>query len=290
MTTLGVVFLPQLPPERLREVAQAADAAGCEELWLWEDCFREGGIAAATAALAWTGRLRIGIGVLPVPLRNPALTAMELATLHRLFPDRLLAGVGHGVLDWMGQVGARVESPMTLLAEHLQALRALLAGERVTTSGRYVSLTDVGLDWPPSSAPPLLAGAVGPRTLRLSGRLADGTVLTGGTSPDDVRTAREAIDAGRAEAGRTDPHRVVVYLPAATGAGSAERLARNLAGWGIDPDAGAGVAGDADAVAEVVRRFADAGADTVVLQPTDDDPDPVGFAAFAGERVRPLLA
>ena len=39
MTTLGVVFLPQLPPERLRGVAVAADEAVLDELWLWEDCF-----------------------------------------------------------------------------------------------------------------------------------------------------------------------------------------------------------------------------------------------------------
>ena len=57
----------------------------------------------------------VGIGVLPVPLRNVALTAMETATLHRLFPGRLTVGVGHGVQDWMGQVGARPESPVTLL-------------------------------------------------------------------------------------------------------------------------------------------------------------------------------
>ena len=64
--TLGVTFRPQLPPERLREVAQAADRAGVAELWLWEDCFLEGGLTAATAALAWTERLRVGVGLLPV--------------------------------------------------------------------------------------------------------------------------------------------------------------------------------------------------------------------------------
>ena len=86
MTTLGAVFLPQLPPSRLRPVAEAADAAGLEELWLWEDCFRESGVATAAAALAWTDRLRVGIGLLPVPLRNVALTAMEMATLERAVP------------------------------------------------------------------------------------------------------------------------------------------------------------------------------------------------------------
>jgi alkanesulfonate monooxygenase SsuD/methylene tetrahydromethanopterin reductase-like flavin-dependent oxidoreductase (luciferase family) len=52
MTTLGAVFLPQLPPERLRDLARSADEAGLKELWLWEDCFRESGIASAASALA----------------------------------------------------------------------------------------------------------------------------------------------------------------------------------------------------------------------------------------------
>ena len=49
--------------------------------------------------------VRVGIGLLPVPLRNLALAAMEIATLARLFPDRFVPAIGHGVLDWMGQVG-----------------------------------------------------------------------------------------------------------------------------------------------------------------------------------------
>src|SRR5882757_7736093 len=163
MTGLGAVFRPQLPPERLRSVVRLADASGLEELWLWEDCFREGGISAAAAALAWSERVRIGVGLLPVPLRNVAITAMEAATLYRLFPGRVILGVGHGVQDWMGQVGARAESPVTLLREHLDALRALLRGERLTTDGRYVKLDDVALDWPPATAPAVFSGAVGPR-------------------------------------------------------------------------------------------------------------------------------
>jgi len=146
MTTLGAVFLPQMPPEQLKAAARAADNAGLEELWLWEDCFFESGIAAAAGALAWTERVRVGIGLLPVPLRNVAVTAMEMATLHRMFPRRVQIGVGHGVQDWMGQAGARVASPLTLLREHLIALRALLSGKEVTTDGRYVRLDRVALE------------------------------------------------------------------------------------------------------------------------------------------------
>ncbi|MGV9727671.1 LLM class flavin-dependent oxidoreductase [Streptomyces albogriseolus] len=289
-TTLGAVFRPQLAPERLRSVVRTADAAGLEELWLWEDCFREGGISTGAAALAWSERLRVGVGLLPVPLRNVAVTAMEAASLHRMFPSRPILGVGHGVQDWMGQVGARVGSPLTLLREHLLALRALLAGETVTAKGRYVTLDDVALDWPPSGPVDVLAGGMGPRTVRLTGEAADGTILTADTSADGVRQACGLIREGRVEAGR-DPegHRVVVYLLTATGDGAHERLRAELVAEGHGADAGLGVAGDARAVADAVRRLAEAGADTVVLQPTGDEPDPEGFVRFAAEDVRPLL-
>ncbi|MFF7564126.1 LLM class flavin-dependent oxidoreductase [Streptomyces pseudovenezuelae] len=289
MTGLGAVFRPQLPPERLRALARLADETGLEELWLWEDCFREGGISTAAAALAWTERVRIGVGLLPVPLRNVAITAMEAATLHRMFPGRAALGIGHGVQDWMGQVGARAESPLTLLREHLLALRALLAGECVTTRGRYVTLDDVALDWPPAGPVEVLTGATGPRTLRLTGEAADGTVLTAGTPPEGVRRARRLIDEGRLKAGRTQPHRVVVYLLTATGPDATARLRAELTDEGLADVPDLGAAGDADAVAKAVQRLADAGADTVVFQPTADEPDPEGFIRFVARDVRPLV-
>lgn len=214
---------------------------------------------------------------------------MEAATLHRMFPGRAILGVGHGVQDWMGQVGARVESPVTLLREHLDALRALLRGERVSTAGRYVKLDGVALDWPPAGAPEVLAGATGPRSLRLSGAAADGTVLTAATGPEGVRRARRLIDEGRESAGRTDHHRVVVYLHTATGPDAAARLRAETEANGEDPLPEHGVAGDAGAVAKAVQRLAEAGADTVVLQPTADEPDPEAFVRFAAEEVRPLI-
>ncbi|MFF9128653.1 LLM class flavin-dependent oxidoreductase [Streptomyces sp. NPDC014806] len=291
MSGLGVVFRPQLPPERLRAVAQVADAAGLEELWLWEDCFLEGGVSTAAAALAWTERVRVGIGLLPVPLRNVAVTAMEAATLERMFPGRAILTVGHGVQDWMGQVGARAESPMTLLREYLLALRALLRGERLSTEGRYMRLDDVALDWPPASPMPVLAGVTGPRSLRLSGEAADGTLLTIVNSADGVRRARGIVDEGREAAGRLgDPHRVVVYLLTVTGPDAEARLRAELAAEGLTDVPGVGVAGDAETVAKAVREFHAAGADTVVLQPTGDEPDPEGFVRFAAREVRPLLA
>jgi len=283
MTILAATCLPQVPPERLREVAHAAEEAGLAELWLWEDCFWGGAMTLASALLAWTDRLAVGIGVLPVPLRNVALTAMEAAALERLFPGRVTVGVGHGVQDWMGQVGARAASPLTLLAEYLQALRGLLRGDPVSTDGRYVKLDDVQLGLPPRTAPPVLSAAAGPRTLRVSGQFADGTILDSSATLDRLRAAREAIDQARAAAGLASPHQVVVYLLTVTGPDAARRLAS------MDRDGTAAVAGDAAEVAAAVRLWAGAGADKVVLHPDAADQDPVGFVRFAAEQVQPLL-
>ena len=181
------------------EIATATEAAGIEQLWLWEDCFKQGGIGPAAAILARTSGLQVGIGLLPVPLRNVALTAMEIATIARMFPGRLLPGIGHGVHDWMVQVDAAVASPMSLLREYADALRRLLHGERVTVAGRYVTLSDVALDWPPDQPPPVLVGAVGPRTLRLAGELGDGAILTG-VDAAGVAEAMPALLDGRRSA------------------------------------------------------------------------------------------
>ena len=262
MVTLAAIFPPTQPPERIVAVAAAADAAGLAELWVWEDCFFESGIATATAMLAATSRVTVGIGLLPVPLRNVALTAMELATVSRLFPGRLVAGVGHGVLDWMGQAGARVESPMTLLREYTAALYALLHGETVTTRGRYVNLDAVALDWPPAVAPPLLVGGIRPRTVSLAGELADGVIIPGGVSPDEVRASVGHLRAQRG-AGR-GPADVVVFISA-----PADSPARDIAA--------------------TVGEYAAAGATCVAVNADEDDADIERFAGFLAREVRPLL-
>lgn len=287
---LGIAFVPTLPPERLRPLAEAADAGGLDEFWVWEDCFKESGIATAAVALAATERIRVGIGLLPVPLRNVALTAMEFATLDRMFPGRLLAGVGHGVQSWMGQAGARVASPMTLLREYTDALRRLLRGDEVTVSGRYVQLDQVSLSWPATPAAPLLLGGDGPKSLALAGELGDGSMLSAALTDDEIRSACGIILNAHAQGDRaSDPHPILATQIAATGPDAQQRVDRELPRWGKEPGQGIGVAGDAAQIAASVRRLGDLGATSVSIQPTEDEPDLEGFIGFLGREVRPLL-
>ena len=246
-------------------MAQAADGAGVEQLWVWEDCFKEAGISAAAIALAATERLTVGLGLMPAPLRNVALTAMEIATVERTFPGRFIPGIGHGVLSWMDQVGGLVASPMTLLREYTVALRALLHGERLDVHGRYVSLTDVALDWPPNPPPPLVVGAVKPRTVALAGELADGVIFTGDTGPEGVAEALPHFLAGREQATVTDLGAVLTVFATVDGrSGSA-------------------------AIAARVAEYADAGATHVILHSVGDGPELEDFARTVGQEITPLV-
>lgn len=285
--TIGFPFVPSLPPERLPGIARAVDEH-LDELWVWEDCFAESGLATAVAALAMTERMRVGVGLMPTPLRNVAITAMEVATIARLYPGRFLPGIGHGIQEWMGQVGARPASPLTLLREYADVLRRLLDGEEVTTDGRYVRLDKVALAWPPDDVP-LFIGAQGPKTLDVAGEYGDGVILTW-VDDEGFRTARDTVlDARRRSDPQTEPPRIVCSLITATGPEAQERAERELQLWGRTPAPGLTAAGTPEQIADAIRTREAQGADRIVLQATSDEPDLEEFIAFLGESVLPLV-
>jgi 5,10-methylenetetrahydromethanopterin reductase len=187
---IGMCFDRTFPAPFVTEVAERLEADGVDQLWIIEDCFYTAGISLAAAALALTERLTVGLGILPAVARNPAITAMEIATLANLAPGRLIAGIGHGVQSWMAQMGARPASPLTTLEEVITVVKQLLAGEQVGFDGRTLFLDTVKLDQPPLIVPPVTAGVRGPKSLAMAGRVADGLVLAEGAGPT---YARESI-------------------------------------------------------------------------------------------------
>lgn len=186
-----MAFPRELPPAEVIAFATALDGHA-DELWVIEDCFYTAGVSLAAAALATTGSLTVGIGIMPAVARNPAITAMELATLCGLAPGRVVGGIGHGVQEWMAQIGEAQASPVTTLTEVIDAVRRLLAGERLTLDGRHVRFDGVALELAPDPAPPVLAGVRGPKSLAAAGVVADGVLLAEGAGPSYVEAARSA--------------------------------------------------------------------------------------------------
>lgn len=307
MAGLGIVYTPDRPPEGIAAFARLAEAAGLDELWLWEDCFLTGGIAASATALAATRRITVGLGVMPAVFRNAAATAMEIATLARIHPGRFIPGIGHGVPAWMDQIGALPDKPVRALEETVSAVRRLLAGESVTTEGDHVRLRDVQLEHPPGLVPPVSLGVRRPFGLRASGRSADGTILAEPSPPAYIRLARRQIEQGRTAAGRSDPHGITVYVNGRIDSDRdlvrrlladmllRESVAPQLAALGREPELAVlralgdpreiarklpddlvdelAAAGTTDQVVASLRALDDAGADSIVFVPIGPDPD-----------------
>ncbi len=279
---IGVMLRRDLPAADVLPFARRAEQLGFDELWVVEDLGFRGGFAQAGAVLAATERLHVGIGILPAGARNAAFAAMEAATLAQLFPGRVSVGVGHGMPAWMRSVGAWPSSPLALLGEHVSALRALLRGERVASGpdARSVHLADVALDPAavPAVVPDVLLGVRGPRSLALSGQVADGTILAEPSTPEYVRTALGQI----AAPGR---HRLVTYNVAAVDDDRAAALAqaRPALTWVGEQDAAAHLVslpfGDELAAlrascadgAELARRMPDEWVRQLALAGTPDD-------------------
>ncbi|MEV6587124.1 LLM class flavin-dependent oxidoreductase [Streptomyces acidicola] len=272
---IGVMYDRDWAPEGLPGFAREVEALGADDLWVVEDLGWPGGVSAASVALGATERLRVGIGIMPAPLRSPALLAMEVATLARVFPGRLVAGIGHGVQEWMASVGVAARSPLALLEETITSVRALLRGERVELDGREVRLDGVELVHPPAEPPPLVAGVVRPRSLELSGRVADGTLIAEGHGPRDLESARALIDKGGAAA----DHTLTVFAFCCVG-DDADQVTQALrpqvegqGAWlGRPAEQVFTVSGTAVEAAGQVRELAEAGADTVVLRMAGPEP------------------
>lgn len=201
---IGFVFDRSFPAGVIGEYARRVEAAGIEQMWVIEDCFFTAGVSLAAAAITATEHTKVGIGILPAVARNPAITAMEIATLCNMAPGRFIPGIGHGVQEWMGQMGVRAASPLTALDETITVVKRLLAGDEVTFDGRTMQLDRIRLDQPPAEVPPVIAGVQQAKSLALAGRVADGVILVSGAGP---RYVSWALD----QAGRPDDFSVVSF-------------------------------------------------------------------------------
>ena len=276
--SIGFMFDRDRAPEELGGFASGLEAAGADDLWVVEDLGWGGSTSAAGVALAATSRLRVGIGIAPVPLRNAALLAMEWATLARVYPGRLVGGLGHGVPEWMRKVGAEPVGKLVMLEETISVVRDLLSGETVAMHGREVTADGVSLVHPPAQVPPIVTGVVRPKSLELSGRVADGTILAEGNGPAQVVDALTHIDRGR-KAGARPAHELIVFafLHVDEDMSRAEAATRDTvaaqAQWlGVPAAELFTLIGPAAQIAERVAALHEAGADTVVLRPLGHDP------------------
>ena len=201
--------------------AVAAEQAGFDEVWVsdhfhpWQD--NQGHASHAWVVLSAmgraTGHIPIGTGVTcPTYRYRPADVAQAFATLGTLYPGRVFLGVGSGESlnevpsggGW-GPLRERTER----MAEAVQLIRKLWAGDWVTHDGPYYPIQNAKLYDVPADPIPLFMAASGPKNSRLVGQIGDGWVTVGAAVLDD--TIRAAFREGAANAGK-DPDRMPVMV------------------------------------------------------------------------------
>lgn len=304
---VGVFIATSTPPEQIPALARHAEDLGYAEVWVAEDYFCYGGLTGAALALGATSRIRVGLGVVASVARHPAVTAMEIATLARAYPGRFLPGIGHGLGFWTDQMGLTPASPLTALTETVEGVRRLLAGETMDHAGRQFAFNSVALTHPTPEEIPILTGVLGPKSLQLSGRIADGTVMSVLAGTKYLEEALTHIHRGMSEGQRTEhlvptfalfscstdrkaakqaARPMLAFYLAAVGPHNAltkpygynEILADMTARGAADlieremPDEWVDeltVSGDPDEVAERIRALQGAGATSVVLSPVN---------------------
>ena len=278
-----------LTAELYPELAVQAEASGFEMLWLsdhlitpatfaadypYSDTGRPGYDSRTILNDVWvlvghlsavTSRIRFGSGVFILPLRNPFVTALAVATASRLSKGRVTLGVGSG---WMREefeaVGADFDTRGRRLDECLDVLAGLFTGEEFSYQGSFFDFPPAGIGGPSVADIPVVFGGVSDVVLRRTARRGDGWF--GPVCPlEESRATVERLDRLRADgplAGRP-----LVHYPRLVGDWSHDNLQRYRdAGFERVVLSGGGVLGALtspaaraealDAVAEAARRLA----------------------------------
>lgn len=169
------------------ELARQAERLGYTRLFNAESVELEA-VATATAAIMTTNHALIGTGIVNVFSRTPFSLALAAATLADLSNGRFALGLGSSSAALVeGAHGLAYERPLTRTARTVETVRALLAGDPVRHPGGSGRLLR-----PPTQPVPIVLAAVGPKMLKLAGKVADG-VLLAMQSPQSTAAARSSI-------------------------------------------------------------------------------------------------
>jgi len=209
-------ILPGRAPDALvgLDEARTAEMNGIRGVLLserWES--KELGTVMGALSQA-TNRVKLIAGLTHFGTRHPLVQAGMGATMQTLSGGRFVLGFGRAVPPLFRKLGIPVLNNSGM-ADYSQILRRLWAGELVRYSGPAGDYPEMQLAQPCKNPPPIILGAVGPKTLALAGVHFDGVVLHPFLSTTGVGRSVEIIRTSAREAGR-DPAAVRIYATVVT--------------------------------------------------------------------------
>ncbi len=197
-----------LPMETIQEV----EGLGYDSVWTAEAWGSD-----AVSPLAWIGAqtktIKLGTGIMQLPGRSPANTAMTAMTLDALSGGRFILGLGTSgpqvVEGWHGMPWYK---PLTWMREYLTIVKEILAREKpLEFDGEIYQIPNKserskGLGKPLKSILhgrsdiPIYTGSMAPKGMELCGEMCDGLLLTC-MHPGRPEVITERVEAGMARAG-----------------------------------------------------------------------------------------
>jgi F420-dependent oxidoreductase-like protein len=208
---LFLAYWPWYSPTEQVELAQLADELGLDSVWISE-AWGQDAVSVLGLLAGKTERVALGSGLMQIPARQPAATAMAAATLDVLTGGRFRLGLGvSGPQVSEGWYGVEFRRPLRRTREYVEIVRRVLAregpleyaGEEWTLPlpdglGKSLKL----LAKPVSARIPIYLGAIGPRAVEQVGEIADGW-LPFLLNPREPELLLEPLRAGAEKAGRS---------------------------------------------------------------------------------------
>jgi F420-dependent oxidoreductase-like protein len=202
--------------------AVEAEGLGVDAIWVAEawgmDC-----VVPMAMLAARTKTARIGSHIMQISARRPSMAAMTALTLALVSNDRFILGLGvSGPQVVEGLHGVPFAHPYGRLREYVEILRLAFSGEKIRYDGRHYKLPLPGregkalkLAVAPKPNLPIHLATLGPKSLEMTGELADGWL---GTSfvPEAADVYLDPIRSGAARAGR-ELDRFEIQVPVPTG-------------------------------------------------------------------------
>ena len=167
--------------DSLVDYTMAADRMGVNEAWSAEAWGMDAIVPLAYLA-AKTENIRLGTGIMQVSARVPSMIAMTAQSLDTVSKGRFNLGLGvSGPQVVEGLHGAAFAKPLSRMRECMAILRMALKGDKLQYEGEHYHLPRPGgegkpirLSQPPRPDLPIYLATLGPKSLQMTGEIADG--------------------------------------------------------------------------------------------------------------------
>ena len=186
-----------------------AERLGVEYTWSAEAWGQDAVVPLAYLA-AKTTTMKLGSGIMQISARTPSMTAMTALTLATVSDDRFILGLGaSGPQVVEGLQGVPFNRPLTRMRENIEIIRMAFRGEKIAFEGKHYTLPLPGgegkslrLSQPGNDNIPIYLATLSPKSLELTGEVADGWLGTSFT-PEGADIVFDHIRAGAEKSGRS---------------------------------------------------------------------------------------